>query len=251
MNFNYGIAECNEYFNDHRFNTRCKGYTRNEFLEDPPLHIGYVQRFVDNNILKKGSLYETLMCCYDIYFGTVTNFRPSEAHRIFTKYNPTCIVDPCAGWGGRCMAAMTAKIPYIGFDTNTDLRPAYDALISKHSQGTPAHVNFEDSATADFSKYTYDMIFTSPPYWNREEYRNMPNYKNKKDWVANFLRPMLLNSYKHLAPGGHLCMNVPSKMYPLLVDIMGEAHILEPYKKTARNITKYTEYIYIWRKPLA
>jgi hypothetical protein len=60
---------------------------------------------------------------------------------------------------------------------------------------------------------------------------------------------MIRNSYKHLAPGGHFCMNVPKGMYTLLVDILGEADILEPYYKISRNTTTYSEYIYIWQKP--
>lgn len=249
MAFNFGIHECNKYFLQHRIATKCRGYTRIEFIENPPIHIGYVRRFIERNEPIKKSRLETLQCCYDIYFGTVTNFRPAEAIRIYTKYNATSILDPCAGWGGRCFAAMHCNIPYFGYDTNIDLAPAYDAFIKEYTNSSTAQITFEDSAKADFSKLTYNMVFTSPPYWSREQYKHMPNYKNKKDWITTFLEPMIRNSYKYLAPGGHYCINVPKKMYPLLVNILGEADIHEPYHKLARNTTTYSEYIYIWRKP--
>jgi hypothetical protein len=245
---NYGLKECDEFFLEHRRNTPCKGYTFNEFVENPPIHINYVKTFLERN----NDTPETRRRCYCLYFGHVSNFRPIEAIKIFQYCNSRSILDPCAGWGGRCFAAMHLGLDYYGFDTNTNLRLPFAQMIARYSKpGTTTKIQFADSASADFSQIVYDTVFTSPPYFTRENYRNMPVYTDKKDWVARFLKPMIEHSYLHLQPNGKFCLNVPKSIYKDCIKIMGrEADILLPYIKLQRSSSdKYNEFIYIWNKP--
>ena len=70
----------------------------------------------------------------------------------------------------RSLGAMALGIPYIGIDTNVDLRPVYERMIRELS-GPNANVHvdvamrFQDASTVDFSKFRYDMVFTSPTYF--------------------------------------------------------------------------------------
>jgi hypothetical protein len=244
---NYGLKECDEFFLQHRHNTPCKGFTFTEFIANPPLDINYVKTFIDRH----GDCYEIRRRCYSIYFGHVSNFRPIEAIKLFKYCNSRSVLDPCAGWGGRCFAAMHLGLDYYGYDTNTDLRLPFAQLIARYSKpGTHTSLTIADSASANFSQIVYDTVFTSPPYFKREEYRNMPDYIDKKDWVEKFLKPMIENAYLHLQVGGKFCLNVPKPIYKNVVKIMGrEADVLMPYIKLQRSgNTKYNEYIYIWNK---
>lgn len=244
---NYGLKECDEFFLEHRRNTTCRGYTYNEFIENPPTHIDYVKTFLNRN----GDTPEQRRRCYCLYFGHVSNFRPVEAIKVFQYCNSRSILDPCAGWGGRCFGAMHLGLHYYGFDTNADLQTAYSQMIAKHAKpGTKVSLTIADSSVADFSQIPYDTVFTSPPYFKREEYKHMPEYANKKDWVARFLKPMIENSYTHLQSGGKFCLNVPKSIYKDCIAIMErEADVLLPYIKLKRSdADKYNEYIYIWNK---
>lgn len=249
MNRNEGLAECDEFFKPLRAKTRCKGWTREEVYAAPiEAFRECEQRFLKKNIPIQGEA-AARRSLNDLYFGSVPNFRPTEAVKLYEYVGATAVLDPCAGWGGRCFAAMKLDIPYIGFDTNDNLRKAYAGLISKYQKKALTLVYFEDSSKADFSRFEYDCVFTSPPYWDRELYENMPAYETKQQFNENFLKPMIENSYKHLKPGGTLCLNVPQKMYDVIKDMFRECDDKIEYVNNHRSATtKYKEYIYIWRK---
>jgi hypothetical protein len=192
MKRNFGLAECDEYFKELRGKTRCKGWTREEVYAAP---IGafkeYEQRFLRKNIETRGEA-SARRALNDLYFGSVSNFRPAEAVSLYKHVGATSVLDPCAGWGGRCFAAMHLGIDYTGFDTNINLSRAYAQMIDRYEKdNTTTKVYFEDSSKANFSKVNYDCVFTSPPYWDRELYENMPEYKTKDDFNNGFLKPIL------------------------------------------------------------
>ena len=48
---------------------------------------------------------------------------------IYSKYNPTTILDFCAGWGGAAVAACALNIShYIGIEINTNLKEPYEKM---------------------------------------------------------------------------------------------------------------------------
>jgi hypothetical protein len=59
-----------------------------------------------------------------------------------------------------------------------------------------------------------DLIFTSPPYWQRELYSKDPNQAGVKygssyeSWRDGFLRPTLLTCYNWLKSGGYIAWNI-------------------------------------------
>lgn len=251
MKRNFGLAECDRYFKELRGKTRCKGWTREEVYAAPlDAFKEYERRFLQKNIPIIGEA-AARRSLNDLYFGSVPNFRPAAAIELFQHVGATSVLDPCAGWGGRCFAAMHLGINYTGFDTNDNLRGAYAAMITEYEkENTLNYVYFEDSSKADFSRVDYDCVFTSPPYWDRELYENMPQYQTKEEFNEKFLEPMIKNAYKHLKPGGTMCLNVPEKMYNVIKKLFRECDEKIQYSNNHRNgSVKYREYIYIWRKP--
>lgn len=214
---------------------------------------------------------------FRLYYGAVHGFKPLIARWLYCKYKPNtkhAILDFSAGWGGRCIGALSLGLKYIGIDTNTDLRGDYDRLtrdlLQTHTSRTsykmlappPPELVFKDSATIDYSAYDYDMVFTSPPYFKKnrptEEYAHMPQYTSREDFNTRFLFPAIEGAWTHLKKGGVFALNVPMDVY----DEIKGAKILPPLfakhplyiqpRFAKGNPTgkteQYKEYIYVWKK---
>jgi hypothetical protein len=202
------------------------------------------------------SKYYALYRTYCMYYKSVNQFPPSIARGLYRKFRPECVLDFCAGWGGRLAGAMALDIDYIGCESNTDLRPAYRDMIQllKPESKSKVTIKFGDSSRMDFSNLKYDMVFTSPPYitGNRfmEVYRHMPSYADKQDFYRRFLHPVTLNAFTHLRHKGVLALNMNVDMYDDIVPVLGGSSMKIPLKLRRRSKeSQYNEYIYIWRKP--
>ncbi len=197
---------------------------------------------------------------FRLYYGTVTQFRPAQALKVYCELNPKVgILDFSCGWGGRCLAAMALNIPYVGIDANTGLKKAYDRMIQDINPNANVQLYFQPSETVDFSKFNYDLIFTSPPYLLLEKYEKMPNYKSSNDFNERFFKPVILNSWKYLKIGGHLALNMPEEMYDFIKEYLPKLKKKmkmpisnrHPDVKKGMSKVKRTEkfeYIYIWQK---
>tara|TARA_R110002096_G_scaffold86144_1_gene198531 strand:+ start:8 stop:847 length:840 start_codon:yes stop_codon:yes gene_type:complete len=181
--------------------------------------------------------------------GAVSQFKPNIARFLFAFCYPTCILDPCAGWGGRLLGAMSLDIDYIGIDTNTDLEENYKELIKMYPSGSKIQMYFQDALTMDYSALEYDMVFTSPPYCGREKYNKMPKYRNYEEQL---IKPLVEKTYKGLSAAGIFAMNVPDYIYLWIKKILGECHYKMPLLKAKRppnaRGADYKEYIYLWKK---
>jgi tRNA1(Val) A37 N6-methylase TrmN6 len=189
---------------------------------------------------------------YNICISAINIFRPLMAMEVYAKYQPTTVLDFCAGWGGRLVGACALNIKeYIGIEMNKDLEEPYTNLISfmkeeERKVDTKIRMYFEDATKFDFSKIEYDMVLTSPPYYSLEKYPNNEVYKSKKEMNAQFYEPLIKNSYKHLKPGGHFCLNINKEIYDdVCIALLGPATTIMPFKKSKRQ-NEYSECIYIW-----
>lgn len=180
------------------------------------------------------------------------NFPPMTAkflYEHFTKHisasERITVYDPSSGWGGRILGAMSVSRPihYVGTDPNTDnyieelgiTRYEYLAnfylesigetnnhITSKFFKTTQDHTYevFRDGSelignNPNFQKYKgkLDFVFTSPPYFNREQYsddetQSFKAYSEYADWRDNFLRPTLETAVSYLKNDRYLCWNI-------------------------------------------
>ena len=193
---------------------------------------------------------------FRLYYDSISAFKPIIAKHIYCKFNPTTVLDFSAGWGGRAIACMALNINYIGFDTNTDLKEPYKKMIKTLPHTSDIKITFKDSSKVDYSKYNYDCVFTSPPYFRTskptETYENMPEYKDREDFNNRFFFPVVTNTYKHLKNGGHYILNIPIDMYDDIKKVIGKASKKFPLQLASRNDPNadvvYKEFIYIWVK---
>ena len=182
------------------------------------------------------------------YIQPAVNFPPMTAKYLYERFTEHIkdqeiinIYDPSAGWGGRILGAMGVRddrrIHYIGTDPNPDnfyidgggnkYESLADFYNTKTYRGNPffsetnTYEVFQDCAedihlNPDFKKYkgTFDLVFTSPPYFNREAYSDDENQSYKKygtsynSWRHGFLAPTLETCVEYLRPGRYLLWNV-------------------------------------------
>tara|TARA_Y100000593_G_scaffold47382_1_gene89822 strand:- start:1351 stop:2991 length:1641 start_codon:yes stop_codon:yes gene_type:complete len=183
------------------------------------------------------------------------NFPALTAKMLYEKYTEhipsdkkVTVYDPSSGWGGRILGAMSSnkKIHYVGTDPNTDniidelgisryqyLADFYNEHCTNDYSDTA--LNFfepiEEPNTFEvfsdgselignnpkFQKYKQqlDFVFTSPPYFNREQYsddesQSFKAYSQYEDWRDNFLRPTLTTAYEYLKHDRYILWNIAS-----------------------------------------
>ena len=195
--------------------------------------------------------YIVLKEVYNICISAINIFRPLVAIEIYAKYKPTSVLDFTCGWGGRLVGACALNIPnYIGIDINTNLLNPYLKMKSFFNNISETNVDifFENAVDFDYSKITYDMVLTSPPYYFLEKYSNNECYASKTEMKNKFYIPVFSNTYKYLKTGGHYCLNINKEIYQdICVDLLGVANDFIPLKKSKRQ-NNYEEFIYVWYK---
>jgi hypothetical protein len=197
---------------------------------------------------------------FQLYYGTINQFRPVVARWIYQRFSPRVgILDISAGWGGRALAAMSLGIPYIGVDANEKLKPAYEHL-KELEPGAKVRMIFRPSEEVSFANMSYDLVFTSPPYFMLEEYEKMPAYGSKQGFIDRFLIPVVKKAWMHLQPG-YMVLNMPEEMYeavrPHLPKIkerlalpLSNRHPVNTAKgqTLGEEDKERHEWIYVWRR---
>ena len=194
---------------------------------------------------------------FDIYYGSIAIFRPLQAMEVYCRFKTTSVLDFTMGWGGRLIGACALNIKkYIGIDKNPHLKEHYRKMVAMLAplSDTKVSLYFQDALAFDYSKIDYDMVLTSPPYYNIEIYRdtqqNNKNNKSKDEWNREFYEPLIQNTFTHLKRGGVYCLNLPTEIYDTVAKhVLGPATEKIHMKKFKRNTNgKNKEYIYVWHK---
>ena len=191
---------------------------------------------------------------YNICISAINIFRPLVAMEIYKKYKPTCVLDFCMGWGGRCIGAAALNVPkYIGIEINHALESSYQQITDflETRSETQFHLYFQDALTINFAELpAYDMVFTSPPYYFLEKYSNNTLYENKTKMNRDFYTPLFLRAWENLQPGGYFVLNVNKEIYETVcIGILGVASEIIPLKKSKRQ-NQYEENIYTFSKEI-
>ena len=205
------------------------------------------------NKTQKKNYYTVLKEVYNICISAINIIRPIVYMEIYTKYKPKCVLDFCAGWGGAAVAAAALNIEnYIGVEINHSLKIPYENLVNflKEKSKTNITMIFDDALKVEYSKFYYDFVFTSPPYYFIQKYENNTEYKSKKEMDEKFYIPLFTNTYEHLQPTGIYALNINKEVYEnVCIPLLGAAHNKFPYKKSKRQ-NNYDEIVYVWKKQM-
>ena len=215
-----GLACLDYFFLHHRIKAKTRRHISfHQALKDKELMAyinGKIQKIRGNTPWSMNSteLLRKRYSLFQLYYGSINQFRPTEAKKLYCKLEPKIgVLDFSAGWGGRCLGAMAYGIPYVGIDANEKMKTSYKNMIETVDPTAKVQMFFQPSETVDFSKFSYDLIFTSPPYFMIEEYEKMPQYGSKEAFLQKFFQPVVASAWNHLKSPGYMALNMPKEMY--------------------------------------
>lgn len=206
-------------------------------------------------------------------FGTqsVSNFRPTIAKWVYQMFSPDGgdVLDPCAGYGGRLFGAMCSHVgEYVGIDPSEESVTGNINLaitLSNISKGTYPNCLLKKLPFEDYeTKRKFDLVFTSPPYFNTEKYSDDSNqsyirYPEYSNWRDNFLKVLISNSYGMLKENGYLVLNVGKPIDKDTYIIGTEIFRHEPItyhmrlskflgQGNKKEVSHKTEPLFVWNK---
>jgi len=158
--------------------------------------------------------------CYKSGFRSISNLSPSRIVQWCRSHGNVksngLFYDPCAGWGGRMLSAHAMGMEYIGIDANKELVEELNYMAK--CLEINARVYYGDSSNRDFVQEVMkerkaDLIFTSPPYFNKETYSEDPiqstnQFPERDDWYSFFASKMTQNAIDCLSDDGIGLINV-------------------------------------------
>ena len=211
------------HFIKSRLDAKVKGHrSLNEIWKDTSLMRKCIDwQFMNEKGVHNANRFLAAMT-YKEGFRTASNLNHGIiVHRIKSYATPGGIFyDPCAGWGGRLLAAYILGMKYIAIDANkklvSELRRLakfmeYDAEIHYGDSSDPVFVN------RILKDRNIDLAFTCPPYFNEEHYsddkeQSIIKYPTKSEWEEKFLNRMIKNTLSHLNIFGNFIISVDEKI---------------------------------------
>lgn len=194
--YNRAIKRCEEAVR--KYGDRSLGYNK------LPLHKKYYE------------LHEAL---YDIYGkpNECTTHHVTIPVMLYKLFNARRILDCSSGWGDRAIAAAayfkhlgTEDCYYDGLDPNEELHPQYEKLKKLIGE----QITFHMTGSEDFvPTRTYDLMFTSTPYSDLEDYsksktQSIHKFPEYKEWLDGYLFKTLDMCIGCVVNGGHIAVNI-------------------------------------------
>lgn len=170
-----------------------------------------------------------------------SNFRPTVSKALYNIYgNGGSVYDPCGGWGGRMFGFIASNCKeYVCCEPSTQTVKGLNELANAYkNSGKQITVNAMCQEDYTPEKEHFDMVFTSPPYFDCERYseeetQSCIRYKTLSKWVALFLEPLIYNAWSSLKRGGTFILNIANVKTAnrledaslLLADMVGLKHM--------------------------
>ena len=232
------------FFMPHIFEVKCRNFKSPMecFQDDEMLKKAIKKRLSMGDNMSHAGMRKALSWTHGTH--RVSNFRPTIAKYIYDNYSGDGrVLDFSSGFGGRLFGAFVSQKvkTYVGTDPSTKtyegLIKLKDYLQTKIEKEVILHNEpFEDLELEDNS---FDLAFSSPPYFNTEEYsyedtQSFIKYDTKEKWRDGFLKPLVSNSYRYLKTDGYFIINIANvNSYKNL-----EEDLLEIAKEKGFNLVK-------------
>lgn len=126
--------------------------------------------------------------------------RPGKEHQRLR------ILDPSAGWGDRMIAALACGHYYQGYDPNPNMEQCYNKIKEAFDpSGHLANVVISPFEIQELERESFDMVVTSPPFFDLEVYIPKSSEKSKTqsitmypkitDWLEKMYCPYLQKAW--------------------------------------------------------
>jgi hypothetical protein len=166
--------------------------------------------------------------------SNVTKYRAPLAKAIVQGFGAKSVLDPCAGWGGRMLGALAAGANYTGCEPCVKTAEGLKGILADLPNDVAARCKIicDGAEVGLLDASEYDMVLTSPPYFNLEDYsdedtQSMKKYPTWEKWLTEWLDPIISMCLMALKTGGTSCWSVKNfktdRDY-YLADEVKEAH---------------------------
>ncbi len=210
-------------FMPHMWGIKSHGFlTPLESFNDPKQFV----RAIRKSVKFAGNISDgTLRSAFRWVSGTqmVSNFRPTVAKYFYDHYSGDGrVIDYSCGYGGRLVAACASKNlkAYYGADPCKETFRNLKRLKKAYGDGTKIVLKNTGFENTVFQRGGFDLCFSSPPYFNQEEYgdeadQSFINFNTKEKWRDNFLYGAIIKKcWNYLKPGGYFAINIANvQMY--------------------------------------
>jgi len=148
-----------------------------------------------------------------------TNFKISLAVSVYKYFKATRILDISAGWGDRLIAAIGYQAQrYLAYDPNKKLMAGHSEILTEFKADRERFsVRYAPFQDADLGQEMFDLIFTSPPYFDLEVYdtnaetaaqQSITQFKQFEQWMVSFLFRSLKKAWDNLMVGGNMVIHI-------------------------------------------
>lgn len=202
------------------------------------------------------------------------NFPPNIAKYMYNKYGGKQgrVLDFCAGFGGRLLGFWHSNASeYIGIDPNKNLK--HNEMISwlranDFHNKKKVEIIYSPAEDVNFKELgEFDLVFTSPPYFDSEIYsedesQSVSKYPKYNEWLEKFLFTTIDKTINVLKNNGVLAINIktvkdgknkydiPNDMisYVSKYNYMSRMEDIEFVQSNKNKLTDKHETIYCWKK---
>jgi len=194
---------------------------------------------------KKSILPKTVYDYLMFSSRAVSGFPCGIAKAVVDKYSKKgdLVVDPCSGWGGRMIGAVSSERKYFGFEpwekTHGCLEDIKNFISSKDSIIINRKFNLHDSPKE------CDLIFTSPPYGDFEEYESRQGIEEWKE----LMHDIFVCAESSLKKDCYLILNIPKYLKLMLpsTSLLPEDTVYW-FSSSRKRSKKTAETLYVWKK---
>lgn len=203
-------------FMPHMWHTKCGNFRTpySNFEDDDVFRKVIEKRLKMGDNMSDAGIRKTLSW----YRGThrVSNFRPTVAKYIYDRYaGEGKVLDLSCGYGGRLYAAIcTEKVKtYHGAEPQSDTYTGLGKIAMLDEDATSVFIENKPIEDCKFQEGEYDLVFTSPPYFNTEHYsyddtQSFMRYPTADVWKEKFLKRIISLSYQWLKADGTFALNI-------------------------------------------
>ena len=159
-----------------------------------------------------------LRSCIGLRKYIASQFRPSVAKAVYNYFGAEKVLDFSSGWGDRLCGFLASDAEhYVGVDPNERLFDGYEGMVDdlESEYRSPKQIEIQNICAEEMQlgNHKFDLVFTSPPYFNIERYTQEPNqswkkYRKLEKWLEEFLFVSLSKSWDHLVSGGYMVINI-------------------------------------------
>ena len=175
------------------------------------------QEFLEPLWTMKMGQVNTLMLrqCIVLRKYLASQFPPAVAKELYNLFDAKHVFDFSMGWGDRLAGFHASNAEsYYGTDPNIAVFKNYENQNKLY--GTNKKTIFKNSPAEDLdlNNEKFDMVFTSPPYFDVEQYskdesQSWQRYGSDIDaWLNNFLFVVIDKCWNSLVDGGTLIINI-------------------------------------------